>query len=82
MLGFFRLEPTGGRAENVRFGMLLSTLRRLKGDKNVTVDRLFPDGPQGAPKRMKNAQGVRVKFVEHWTSIKAKWLAALQEIKD
>lgn len=51
LLGFFRLEPTGGRAENMRFGMLATVIARLKGNKKLTVDMLFPDGPDGEAKK-------------------------------
>lgn len=70
MLALFRLEPTGGRAENLRFGMLATVLYKLKGIKNVTVDQFFPDGPAGEPKRRKS---IRKRATEHWTSIRAKF---------
>lgn len=73
MLALFRLEPTGGRAENIRFGVLATILCRLKGSKSATVDMFFPDGPPGEPKKR-----VRKKVAEHWTSIKAKFDAAFE----
>lgn len=70
MLALFRLEPTGGRAENIRFGVLATILCKQSGSKNVTVNQFFPDGPPGEPKRRK---ALRKRAAEHWTSIKAKF---------
>lgn len=70
MLALFRLEPTGGRADNLRFGVIATVLCKLKGRKNVTVDQFFPDGPPGEPKR---SRSLRKRVTQHWTVMKAKF---------